>query len=268
MQRPLQPFPRIRALALCVMASLLPAAAAKAQPQADAPEEPEAAPAAVLIVLTNHAQLGDTGVPTGFFLSEAAHPWHVFEAAGMPVTLASPVGGLAPIDPKSMQGTDPINDAFVERFVTDACVPDTLALVDVDPAAFDVVFFAGGHGTMWDFPDHPQVNRVGDAVYAQGGVIAAVCHGPAALVGLTKPDGTPLVQGQPANGFTNEEEVAVELMDVVPFALETVLRDLGAEWSESANFQPHVAVGERLVTGQNPASATATAEAVVALLRD
>lgn len=221
----------------------------------------------ILLVLTNHGALGQTGNPTGFYLSEAAHPWEVFTKAGYEVVLASPEGGRAPVDPKSLDLEDETNAAFHERFVQDGAVPGTVALADVEPVDHAAVFFAGGHGTMWDFPDHPEVDRVGEAVHARGGVVGAVCHGPAALVGMKGVDGEPLVKGLAVTGFTNSEEEAVELTEAMPFLLETRLRELGARFDGAADFAANVAVGERVVTGQNPASAEAAARAVVEQLR-
>ena len=222
------------------------------------------APKRVAIVLTNHGQLGDTGKPTGFYLSEATHPHEVFHAAGYEIDFLSPKGGLAPMD--GVDRSDPINAAFLDDPALVARTRETVAITAVDPARYDAVFFAGGHGTMWDFPDDASVQELIRAVYARGGVVAAVCHGPAALVNAKLADGTYLVAGKEVSSFTDEEEVAVQLETVVPFALESRLRERGARFVEAPNFAPKVAVSERLVTGQNPASATGVAEATVALV--
>jgi putative intracellular protease/amidase len=222
------------------------------------------APKRVAIVLTNHGQLGDTGKPTGFYLSEATHPHEVFRAAGYEIDFLSPKGGLAPMD--GVDRSDPINAAFLDDAVLVARTRETVAIAAVDPARYDAVFFAGGHGTMWDFPDDAGVQELIRAVYARGGVVAAVCHGPAALVNARLADGTYLVAGKEVSSFTDEEEAAVQLETVVPFALESRLRERGARFVEAPNFAPKVAVSERLVTGQNPASATGVAEATVALV--
>ncbi len=216
----------------------------------------------VLLVLTNHAEMGDTGEPTGFYLSEAAHPWHVFNDAGWAVVLASPLGGDAPIDPRSLENLDEQSRAFLDKFAKGGVVPGTARLEAMHARKFDAIFFAGGHGTMWDFPDSPSVRSVAEGVYKSGGVVAAVCHGPAALVNLTL-KGKPLIAGRRVTGFTNAEEDAVELTDAMPFLLETRLRELGAEFVGAANFEPNVVVDGRLVTGQNPASARGVAQAVV-----
>ncbi len=234
---------------------------------APAPGSTNAAPTApkrVAIVLTNHGQLGDTGKPTGFYLSEATHPYEVFHASGYEIEFLSPKGGLAPMD--GVDASDPINAAFLADESLVAHTKQTTPIAAVDPARYDAVFFSGGHGTMWDFPDDPGVQALIRAVYERGGVVAAVCHGPAAIVNARLSDGTYLVKGKEVSAFTDEEETAVALEAVVPFALESTLRERGAIFVEAPNFEKKVAVSERLVTGQNPASATGVAEAVVVLL--
>lgn len=220
----------------------------------------------ILIVVTNHGEIGDTGTPTGYFLSEVAHPWKVFTDAGYQVDFASPKGGFAPMDPKSFDLEDSVNRAFWHDLEAVQGLVHTQALEQIDPEAYAAIFFAGGHGTMWDFPNAEVVRESIARHYTNGGAIGAVCHGPAALVGVTI-DGKPLVEGKQVAAFTNEEEAAVQLTEAMPFLLESKLRDLGASFVEAANFQPKVAVSGRLVTGQNPASATGAAEALVALLR-
>lgn len=219
----------------------------------------------ILIVVTNHNQIGNTGTPTGYFLSEVAHPWHVFTEAGFEVEFASPKGGFAPMDPKSFDLSDPINKSFWNDLNAVQGVVHTQALAELDPNSYAAIFFAGGHGAMWDFPQSKSVRKSIANHYINGGVIGAVCHGPAALVGV-KINGVPLVRGKKVAAFTNEEEAAVKLTEVMPFLLETRLRELGADFTEVDNFQNNVAVSERLVTGQNPASATETAKAIVKLL--
>lgn len=221
-------------------------------------------PKRVAIVLTNHGQLGDTGRSTGFFLSEVTHPYAVFRAAGYAIDFLSPRGGVAPMD--GIDRSDPINAAFLDDPALVELTRTTVSLQAVDPARYDAIFFAGGHGTMWDLPDDPEVHKIIRAVYERGGVVAAVCHGPAALVNVRLSNGQYLVAGKEVSAFTDEEEVAVKLEQVVPFALETALRARGARFVEAPNFEKMVAVSERLVTGQNPASATGVAEEVVKLL--
>ncbi|MFE4667355.1 type 1 glutamine amidotransferase domain-containing protein [Streptomyces sp. NPDC056716] len=214
----------------------------------------------VLLVLTSHGELGDTGRRTGFWLAEAAHPWEVFTRAGLRVDLASPLGGRSPIDGADIG--DPAQRAFLDAVDLAAAVP----LADVDPAGYDAVLYVGGHGTMWDFPGNPDIARIGDAVHAAGGVIAAVCHGPAGLLGLSTPQGTPLLAGREVTCFTDDEERASEMADVIPFFLQAALTERGARHTHAGVYAPHVVVDRRVVTGQNPSSARGVAERVTALL--
>ncbi|MFC0098239.1 type 1 glutamine amidotransferase domain-containing protein [Micromonospora marina] len=212
-----------------------------------------------LIALTSHSELGRTGRSTGYYVGEAAEPWEVFRAAGYDVDLASVAGGEPPVD-----GRDE-NDSTQNDFLATAGVTDTPKAADVDPERYDVILFAGGHGTMWDFPDDPDLARIARSVYERGGVVAAVCHGPAALVNLTLSDGSRLVAGKRVTGFTNSEEAAVGLTDEVPFLLADKLGEAGAQHVPAPDFTEHVVVDGRLVTGQNPQSARAVADAVVKL---
>ncbi|MFF0875276.1 type 1 glutamine amidotransferase domain-containing protein [Micromonospora aurantiaca (nom. illeg.)] len=213
-----------------------------------------------LIALTSHSELGRTGRSTGYYVGEAAEPWEVFRAAGYDVDLVSVAGGEPPVD-----GRDE-NDSAQNDFLATASVTDTPKAADVDPAGYDVILFAGGHGTMWDFPDDPDLARIARSVYERGGVVAAVCHGPSALVNLTLTDGSRLVAGKRVAGFTNSEEAAVGLTDEVPFLLADKLGEAGAQHVPAPDFTEHVVVDGRLVTGQNPQSARAVADAVVKLI--
>ncbi len=212
-----------------------------------------------LIALTSHSELGRTGRTTGYYVGEAAEPWEVFRAAGYDVDLVSVAGGEPPVD-----GRDD-TDRTQNDFLATAGVTDTPKAADVDPDGYDVIVFAGGHGTMWDFPDDPDLARIARAIYERGGVVAAVCHGPSALVNLTLSDGSRLIAGKRVAGFTNDEEAAVGLTDEVPFLLADKLTEAGAQHVPAPNFTEHVVVDGRLVTGQNPQSARALAEAVVKL---
>ncbi|MER3494952.1 MAG: type 1 glutamine amidotransferase domain-containing protein [Mastigocladus sp. ERB_26_2] len=218
----------------------------------------------VLMVLTSHDQLGNTGKPTGFYLPEVSHPVAVFHRAGFTVSYVSPKGGKAPMIGVDLN--DPINKAFLDNPENLAQVENTLRPEQIDPAEFDAIFYAGGHGTMWDFPNNAEIAQIAVAIYEQGGVVGAVCHGPAGLVNLTLSDGTYLVAGKKVSCFTDEEEAAVGLSEVVPFLLAPKLIEQGATHTKAANFQKHVVVSDRLVTGQNPASATGVAEQMVKLL--
>ena len=221
----------------------------------------------ILIVVTNHDRLGTTGRKTGFYLDEVAHPHAVFTQAGFEVDFVSPTGEDAPIDPKSYDLDDPLNRQFVENEAVMAQIEDTLSPQEIDPSEYGAVFFAGGHGVMWDLPDNQELAQITATIYEQGGIVGAVCHGPAGLVNVRLSDGSYLVAGKEIAAFTNEEEEAVELTDQMPFLLETKLIERGAQHTEADNFQSHVVVSDRLVTGQNPASATQTAEEMVELLQ-
>jgi putative intracellular protease/amidase len=220
----------------------------------------------IAIVLTSHAQLGSTGKATGYYLPEAAHGWHVFRVAGHEVVFVSPAGGAAPLDPNGRDRGDAASAAFLDDPVVQHAVANTFQPDDLRGERLAAVFFAGGHGTMWDFRQTPSLARLAADVARAGGVVAAVCHGPAALVDL-EVDGRRLVADQPVTGFSNEEEAAVKLTDVVPFLLEDALRSAGGRYSKAAApFAAHVEVGPQLVTGQNPASTRGVAEAIVKLI--
>jgi putative intracellular protease/amidase len=220
----------------------------------------------VLMVLTSHADLGDTGRKTGFFLPEVAHPWKVFTEAGYHIDFVSPKGAEAPMD--GVDPSDPIQEAFLNDPDVAAALRNTLTPEQVNPDDYDVIFYAGGHGTMWDFPDNTKLAKVAADVYEDGGVVAAVCHGPAGLVNVRLSDGSYLVDGKEVSAFTNEEETAVGLTEVVPFLLQTKLTERGARHSGTENFAAYVVADGRLVTGQNPASASGVAERVVELLAE
>jgi putative intracellular protease/amidase len=216
----------------------------------------------ILMVLTSHDRLGDTGRRTGWYLPEAAHPWRAFVDAGFEVEFASPRGGRNPMDGVDLD--DPVQSEFLDVFGPDG--PNTIASREIDPSDYDAVFYVGGHGTMWDLPGDTTIAAAAAAVYERGGVVAAVCHGPAGLVPITLSDGTPLVAGKELAAFTNAEEAAVGLTDVVPFLLADALVARGAIHLPGGDFAAHTVTSERLVTGQNPASAAGVADAVVSLL--
>ena len=222
----------------------------------------------ILMVLTSHDRLGDTGKPTGFWLEEFAAPYYVLKDAGHRITLASPAGGQPPLDPKSDE-PDAQTDA-TRRFNDDeeakAALAETERLADLDPTRFDGVFFPGGHGPMWDLAEDADVKRVIEELVRAGKPVAAVCHGPAVFKQAVDADGAPLVRGKRVTGFTNEEEQAVGLTEVVPFLLEDLLREQGADFSRAEAFQPHVVRDGILITGQNPASSEPAAEALLEAL--
>jgi putative intracellular protease/amidase/dienelactone hydrolase len=214
----------------------------------------------ILIALTSHSSLGDTGRSTGYYVPEAAHPWAAFTRAGYTVDLISPQGGQPPRDGEDP--ADPVQRQFLEASGGGA----TVRAKDIDPAGYDAIFFAGGHGTMWDFPADEALQALTRAIYENGGVVAAVCHGPAALTGVTLSDGTYLVEGKRVAAFTNAEEAAVDLTRTVPFLLADRLTEHGAVHVPGPDFQPNVVRDGRLITGQNPASAAGVAETVIAAL--
>lgn len=216
---------------------------------------------AILLALTSHDDLGGRR-PTGFYVSEAAHPWRVFRNAGFAVDLVSVRGGRPPMDGYEAQ------DQTQREFASLPELAATRPAAEVDAVGYDAIFFVGGHGAMWDFPQDVALARLGRDIYEAGGVVAAVCHGPAALVNLTLSDGSYLIDGKEVSAFTNTEEEAVGLTGVVPFPLQTALEDHGAKHVAAPDFEPQVSVSERLVTGQNPASATLAAQEVVRLLTD
>lgn len=209
----------------------------------------------VLIVLTSHAMLGSTGTPTGYYLSEVSHPYHELNKVGISVDIASIKGGKAPVDPKSLDLDDPINKEFWENPKTKNKIENTLKISEVKSSDYQGILFSGGHGTMWDFRGNEDVQKLIKELYENDGAVAAVCHGPAALVDVKLSNGEPLVKGKKVAGFTNAEEKKVELETVVPFMLESMLRENGAEFVEGGLFEENVQVDQRLVTGQNPASA-------------
>lgn len=218
-----------------------------------------------LIVVTNHGELGATGERTGYYLSEVSHPHHQLVEGGFAVDFASPKGGFAPIDPKSHDMSDPVNREFWLEHGPD--LQDTRPLSGVDPSDYRAIVFAGGHGTMWDFPGDEEIARVTSSIHEAGGIVAAVCHGPAALVDVRLSDGSHLVAGRQVAAFTNSEEEAVGLTETMPFLLETALKERGANHVAAPDFEPKIVVDGRLVTGQNPASAMGVGEEVVRLLR-
>ncbi|MGD1899839.1 MAG: type 1 glutamine amidotransferase domain-containing protein [Phormidesmis sp.] len=220
----------------------------------------------VLVVLTSHNTLGDTGKETGFYLSEVSHPVAVFDRAGFSVDYVSPKGGEAPMI--GVDREDDINANFLDDADKMAQVKNTLSPAQVDPADYAAIFYAGGHGTMWDFPNAEDLGAIAASIYEKGGVVGAVCHGPAGLVPIRLSTGEALVAGKEVAGFTNQEEEAVGLSEVVPFLLANRLTELGATHTQSDNFEPHVVKCDRLVTGQNPASAKGVGEAIVGLLAD
>lgn len=219
----------------------------------------------ILFVVTNHENLGNTGEKTGFYLSELTHPWEILKNAGYEIDFVSPNGGKAPID--GLDLNDPVNKMFMDSSDLQK-INDTLSPEKINPKEYTAIHYVGGHGTMWDFPDNYQIQKIASEIYENGGVVSAVCHGPAGLVNLKLSNGDYMVTGKKVNSFTNEEEIAKKLDKVVPFMLETKLRERGAVFEKSDLWQEHVTIDGRLVTGQNPASAKRLGEEVLHALNN
>jgi putative intracellular protease/amidase len=222
----------------------------------------------ILMVLTSHDQLGDTGNKTGFWLEEFAAPWYAFKDAGADVTLASPVGGQPPLDPKS--DAPDAQTADTERFRNDPAAQQALAstqrLAEVQAGDFDAVFYPGGHGPLWDLAEDPASIALIETFAQAGKPHGLVCHAPGVLRRVRGQDGQPLVSGRNVTGFTNSEEEAVGLTQVVPFLVEDELVRLGARFSKGPDWSDHVVTDGLLVTGQNPGSSASTARALLKLL--
>ena len=222
----------------------------------------------VLMVVTSHDQLGDTGKKTGFWLEEFAAPYYTLKEAGADITVVSPLGGQPPLDPKSDE-PDAQTDA-TRRFKADAAAQGVLAttgkLAEVNAADFDAVFYPGGHGPMWDLAEDKASIALIEAMAAAGKPVAAVCHAPAVLRHVKAADGSPLVKGKKVTGFTNTEEEAVGLTKVVPFLIEDMLKENGGHYSKGADWQSYVLTDGKLITGQNPASSEEGARALLKLL--
>ncbi|MDB5931617.1 MAG: type 1 glutamine amidotransferase protein [Polaromonas sp.] len=219
----------------------------------------------ILMVLTSHDRLGDTGKITGFWLEEFAAPYYVFKDAGADITLASPQGGQPPLDPKSDE-PDSQTDA-TRRFKADAAAQAALAstakLSGISASGFDAVFYPGGHGPLWDLAEDADSIKLIETLSAAGKIVAAVCHAPGVLRHAKAADGTPLVRGKSVTGFTNTEEEAVQLTDIVPFLVEDMLVQQGASYTKGPDWRSYTVTDGKLITGQNPASSEAAAHAVL-----
>ncbi len=216
----------------------------------------------ILMVLTSHDQLGDTGKKTGFWLEEFAAPYYVFRDAGAEITLASPKGGQPPLDPKSDEAD--AQTPATERFKADADAQAALAsthlLNEIDINSYDAVFYPGGHGPLWDLADDTHSIKIIEDAIASGKPVAAVCHAPGVLKNVKGTDGKPLVNGKKVTGFTNSEEEAVGLTDIVPFLVEDMLKQNGGIYAKGADWGEFVLEDGLLITGQNPASSEKAAE--------
>ena len=223
----------------------------------------------ILIVLTSHDQLGETGKKTGFWLEELAAPYYRLLDAGAELTLASPAGGQPPLDPKSSEA-DAQTDA-TQRFNADqqaqAILANTVKLADVEPDNYDAVFYPGGHGPLWDLTTDQNSISLIESFVAAAKPVAAVCHAPAVLIHVRDAQGQSMVQGKRVTGFSNSEEAAVGLTDIVPFLLEDELIQLGANYEKTEDWQPLAVTDGQLITGQNPGSSEAVADALLMLLK-
>ena len=222
----------------------------------------------VLIVLTSHSDLGNTGQKTGFWIEEFAAPYYVLADAGVQITIASPKGGQPPIDPKSEMVDSQTKST--RRFDNDAALKDklahTLKLSEVKVEDYDAVFYPGGHGPLWDLANDKNSIALIESFYNKKKPVAFVCHAPGALVKVKLPNGDPLVKGKEVTGFSNSEEEAVKLTKVVPFLLEDEMKKLGGHYSKGADWGSYVKIDGLLITGQNPASSEAAAEALLKAL--
>lgn len=224
----------------------------------------------ILFVLTSHDQLGNTGKKTGFWIEEFASPYYTLLDQGAKITLASPKGGSAPIDPSSDTPENQTPDT--ERFKNDKNaqkkINQTMVLADIKAEDYDGVFYPGGHGPLWDLAENPDSIQLIEAFNAQNKPIAFVCHAPAALKEVKKENGDPLVKGKRVTGFTNSEEKAVKLAKVVPFMVEDMLQDNGGIYSKVEDWQPYAVQEGNLITGQNPASSKPVAEKLLKMLQE
>lgn len=222
----------------------------------------------VLIVLTSHDELGDTGKKTGFWLEELAAPYYRFKDAGYEITLASPKGGQPPLDPASNVPDFQTDDTrrFEDDAEAGAALAATIRLETVTEADYDTVFYPGGHGPLWDLAEDPASIQLIEATLSAGKPVALVCHAPGVLRHTTNEDGTPLVKNKNVTGFTNTEEAGVDLVDVVPFLVEDELSKLGGKYSKGDDWSSYVVEDGLLITGQNPQSSAETAGALIAKL--
>lgn len=223
----------------------------------------------ILIILTSHSELGNTGHKTGFWIEEFATPYYLLKDAGAVITLASPKGGQPPIDPKS---AEPANQTeATKRFDNDAALKELLAntkkIAGLSADDFDAVFYPGGHGPMWDLTSDTNSISLIEGFFKNKKPVAAVCHAPAVLLNVKDENGVPLIKNKNVTGFTNSEEEAVQLTKVVPFLLEDELKKRGAIYTKKADWESYVVTDGLLITGQNPVSSGATAEKLLTLLK-
>lgn len=222
----------------------------------------------ILIVLTSHSDLGDTGEKTGFWLPELTHPYYEFKKAGYTVDVASIEGGMAPLDSKAFEEADDYHQVFLNDAVLMAKVMRSIPLAQINADDYQAILFSGGSGPMWDFPNNADISRISSSIYENKGVVSAVCHGNAALVNLTLSDGSLLIKDKSVAAFTNEEEASLGTTKVIPFLLQDKLVERGAKHVMGKAWQENVVVSDRLITGQNPASAKKVAQEIIKKLQE
>lgn len=220
----------------------------------------------ILMVVTSHSKLGDSKKKTGYYLSEVAHPYYVFTKNGFKVTVVSPQGGKAPM--YAIDRSDKINTWFLDNPQAMSKVDNTLTPNQINPNDYIAIYFAGGTGTMWDFPNNKALQKITATIFENGGIVSADCHGPAALINVKLKNGKYLIAGKSLTAFSNHEELDSGFMKYVPFSLEDMLEQHGANYTAGPPYKRHIVINEHLVTGQNPASATGVAKAVVQLIEE
>lgn len=224
----------------------------------------------ILFIITSSAAIGNTSEPTGVWLEELTTPYYAFKDAGYEVEIVTVAGGDVPIDPRSLNDETEKPESVLRYLKDDAlkaAVKNTPSAETVDPAKYAAVFFPGGHGTMFDYPDNETLAQIINATLEEEKIVAAVCHGPAVFVGVTDKNGDPIVKGRKISAFTNSEEDAVGLTDSMPFLLETKLEELGAEIVKADNFAPKAVADGNIVTGQNPSSSEGVAKLIIEKLK-
>jgi len=219
----------------------------------------------ILFVITSHEEKGNTGEKTGYYLSEVSHPWKVLTQAGYEIDFVSPKGGESPIDGFDLE--DEVNKEFYENEFYQNKIKNSMKPSAVDPSEYVSIYYAGGHGAVWDLPNNGKIAALATKIYENNGVVAAVCHGPAGLLNIKLSNGKYLIEGKKVNGFTNVEEAAVGLTNVVPFLLEDEMKKRGGLYEATEAWLPFAISDQRVITGQNPQSATKVGELMVEALK-
>lgn len=246
-------------LSLIAIATVLSCTKSKEELKVEAPKT-EKMKEKILFVVTSHNTKGSTGEKTGYYLGEVSHAWEVLAAAGYEIDFVSPKGGNPPVDGFDLN--DSINKKFWEDEFYHNKITNSLKPSEVKSQQYKAIYYAGGHGAMWDLADNAELAKIAAEIYENNGIVAAVCHGPAGLVNIKLKDGKYLIEGKKVNGFTNEEEELVKLTNVVPFLLEDKMKERGGIFEKSEPWKTHVTTDQRLITGQNPQSAKGVGEAI------